>query len=278
MRNGLSSGHVLVPLLLVSAGALILGASVGASTHRQSAASIEGTWDYGTGQVLVTATGGDGYVGTVTKTATFSAGCPHAVGEKVWHMRGGGQHYEGTHEGYGTSCDQRITYPADWEVTETSGKFAVEECVTITIDNNRQDCQTLDRLKPPASSVVTRTVPLYRAYVYFPKSAYDTTFTRSYARAGGTVSVSRSAGGMPCLVKVRGLQSRARYSVHLDTTGATRGAVNTSGPWRQLGTFRALTTGAGTFRCTTAPPVGSVIAVNATQPKSATILISATLR
>ena len=278
MRNGLRSRHVLVPLLLVSAAALVLGASVGASTHRQSAASIEGTWDYGTGQVLVTPTGGDGYVGTVTKVATFSAGCPHPVGEKVWHMRGGGQHYEGTHEGYGSTCDDHITYPANWEVSESSGAFAVRECVTITIDNNRQDCQTLDRLKPPASTVVTRTVPLYRAYVFFPKSPYDSKFTRSYARAGGTVSVSRSPGGMPCLVKARGLRAGARYSVHLDRNGASRGNVKSSGPWRQLGTFRALKTGAGTFRCTIAPPVGSVIAVNALQPKSATILVSATLR
>ena len=137
MRNGLSSRHVLVPLALVSAAALVLGASVGASTHRQSAASIEGTWDYGTGQVLVTPTGGDGYVGTVTKTATFSAGCPHPVGEKVWHMRGGGQHYEGTHEGYGTSCDDHITYPANWEVSESSGAFAVRDNYTIWKSGSR---------------------------------------------------------------------------------------------------------------------------------------------
>lgn len=277
MRNGLNSGRVLLPLALVSAAALILGASVGASTHRQAAASIEGTWDYGTGQVLVTHLTGDSYVGTVTKIATFSAGCPHPAGEKVWHMRGGGQHYDGTHEGYGSGgCDDHITYPATWEVSETDGAFKVAECVTITIDNNRQDCQTLDRLKPPASSIVTKTVPLYRAYVFFPRSQYDSKVTRSYKRAGGTVSVSRSPGGMPCLVKVRGLRAAARYSVHMDANGAQRGAATTSGPWRKLGTFRSLKSGAGTFRCTIAPPVGSVLAVN--EPKGLTILVSATLR
>lgn len=276
MRNGSNSGRVLLPLALVSVAALILGASVGASTHRQAAASIEGTWDYGTGQVLVTPIGTDQYVGTVTKVATFSAGCPHPVGEKVWHMKGGGQHYDGTHEGYGGTCADRITYPASWDVTESSGKFEVKECVTITIDNNRQDCQVLDRLKPPASSIVTKTVPLYRAYVFFPRSQYDSKVTRSYKRAGGTVSVSRSPGGMPCLVKVRGLRAAARYSVHVDANGAQRGAAATSGPWRQLGTFRSLRSGAGTFRCTIAPPVGSVLAVN--ELKGLTILVSATLR
>lgn len=147
-----------VPLFAVAASlaALLVVALAGASAGRTTAESIEGTWNYGSGQILVTPSGAGAFVGVVTRTATFSAGCPHPVGEKIWQLRGSGLHYEGTHQGFGTGgCSDTRTFPATWDVTETSGAYAARECVTITVDNNRLDCQTLERAKPPAPTTPT---------------------------------------------------------------------------------------------------------------------------
>lgn len=222
-----------LPLLAVtvSLAALLAVAIAGASAGRTTAEPIEGTWGYGTGQILVTPSGGGAFVGVVTKTATFSAGCPHPVGEKIWQLRGSGPPYEGTHEGFGTGgCSDRRTFPATWDVTETAGAYAARECVTITTDNNRIDCQTLERAKPPAAAT-PQTRPFSRAYQFFPGTAYDTKTTRSYSQARGTVTVPGSPGAGPaCLVKVRGLKAGLLYSVYFHLNGSRKGDVSTAWP------------------------------------------------
>ena len=145
-------------VVLVGVLALPLGL-LGSASARTSSESIEGTWNYGTGQILVTTTGAGVFQGVVTQVATFSAGCPHPVGETIWQLRGSGTHYEGTHYGFGTGgCTDRVTFPSVWDVTEESGQFTVKLCTTITTDNNRLDCSTLTRAKPPAV-VVTPAAP-----------------------------------------------------------------------------------------------------------------------
>ena len=121
---------------------------------------IEGTWDYGTGQVVVTASGTNTYVGEVTKEAVLSAGCPHPVGEAMWQITGSGTHYEGTHDGFGPNgCSDRRTFPATFDVTESAGHFILTQCSTITTDNNRVDCADFKRLKPPSATAPTVTTP-----------------------------------------------------------------------------------------------------------------------
>lgn len=265
-----------VPLftLAVSLGALLAVGLAGASSGRTAADPIEGTWNYGTGQILVTRSGADAFVGVVTKTATFSAGCPHPAGEKIWQLRGSGGNYNGTHQGFGTGgCSDPVVFPATWEVTETDGKFEVEECVTITTAGNRVDCATLERAKPPAAAKpVARS--FYRAYQYFPGTVYDTKVTRSYSKARGTVTVT--PGATPaCLVKVRGLKAGVLYSIYFDPSGSRKGDIATAGPWTRIGTFKA-PGGAGSFRCTTAPPSGTSVYIGI-EPEHRTVLISANL-
>ncbi|MDE3026362.1 MAG: hypothetical protein KGI93_12425, partial [Acidobacteriota bacterium] len=105
-------------VLSLSVLVLAVAAAAAGSGGRATAQPIEGTWNYGSGQILVASVGSDAYLGTIVKEATFSAGCPHPVGEKVWQLRGSGSHYEGTHEGFGPNgCTDRRTFPSTWDVT-----------------------------------------------------------------------------------------------------------------------------------------------------------------
>lgn len=64
-----------MPLLLVSLAATASSAHAGAS--------IEGTWSYSDGEVVVTSTGPDQYEGTVVREIG-SAPCSHKTGEVIW--------------------------------------------------------------------------------------------------------------------------------------------------------------------------------------------------
>jgi hypothetical protein len=138
-------------LFIVVAGALAL--VLPAAHARTQAESIEGTWNYGSGQVLVRATSGGSFTGVIVKPATFSSGCPHPVGEVMWQIRGSGTHYTGTHKGFRTTnepCEQRgrQDYPATFDVSESGGRFLLRLCTTF---ERGTDCNTLERAKPPAA-------------------------------------------------------------------------------------------------------------------------------
>jgi hypothetical protein len=137
--------------VIVSALALLLPAAH-ARTHAEA---IEGTWNYGSGQVLVRATSGGSFTGVIVKPATFSSGCPHPVGEVMWQIRGSGTHYTGTHKGFRSAsssepCEQRKRedFPATFDVSESGGRFLLRLCITF---DGGTDCNTLERAKPPAA-------------------------------------------------------------------------------------------------------------------------------
>ena len=111
---------------------------------------IAGTWSFRGARVLITPAGPGRYVGDVVGSRpTFSSGCPHRVGERMWRFRGSGGSYRGTHEGFGhNGCQDRRTYPATWEVRVSGGSVLLRFCTTITVAGNRVDCATLRRAAP----------------------------------------------------------------------------------------------------------------------------------
>ena len=278
MRNGLSTRQVLVPLALVSAAALVLGASVGASTHRQSAASIEGTWDYGTGQVLVTPTGGDGYVGTVTKTATFSEGCPHPVGEKVWHMRGGGQHLRRDARG----LRQHVRRPH--HVPGELGGVGIEWCVRgqgVRHDHDRQQPARLPDARADQAAGVDgghAHGPALSGVRLLPEERLRPKFTRS----------TRACGRDGQRLAVPRWDAASRRGARAERRGALFGASRQERceprcgqdrrPWRRLGAFRALKHRCGHVALHHCAAASAASWRSTRLPKGATILVSATLR
>ncbi len=132
--------------------------------------------------------------------------------------------------------------------------------------------------KPKTPTVIGEAIALNHAYSYFPGTAFDSTLTRSYARAQGTVTVPSRASTRPgCLVSVTGLHADVTYAVYAHAPGIKKdNATSTAGPWPRLGTFVASSDGTGAFECTMQPQVGSTIAVNA-EPQDGMILISSPL-
>ncbi len=255
---------------------------------RAAAEAIEGTWSFGGGAVLVTATGPTTFVGVVTQATTFDI-CKHPVGQRMWEIRGSGSSYTGTHVGFhNADCSPYPGFRATWDVSETSSSFTARFCWFAPEGNSA--CSTLERLKPPTQApsttttrtvttpttlettpATTRTVPFYRAYQFFPRTVYDTPITRSYSKARGTLTLPGS-GKPACLIQVRGLKIGGLYSVYQDTDGSTRGRVATAGPWTRVGTFRGRR-GVSTFRCPSAPPRGTSLYIGI-EPSHRTILIS----
>jgi len=149
------------PLLVAFAALALL---LPAAHARSQAESIEGTWNYGSGQVLVRATSSGSFTGVIVKPATFSSGCPHPVGEVMWQIRGSGTHYTGTHKGFrvvAAPCEQRQRedFPATFDVSETGGRFLLKLCVTF---EGRVDCNTLERARPP----VPVRAPVRKTYLW----------------------------------------------------------------------------------------------------------------
>ena len=178
----------LAALLLTLGGAFV--SLAGGAGARQAAEPIEGTWNYGSGQVVITPTGAGAFQGVVTKQATISTGCPHPVGEVMWRLRGSGTHYKGTHLGVGSGgCSDRVSFPATFDVSERGGKFILHLCVTITMANNTVGCYDSNRAKPPATTPTTTpattpvTTPATTPVVPKPKPAAGTKIYRWFAHA-----------------------------------------------------------------------------------------------
>lgn len=116
---------------------------------------------------------------------------------------------------------------------------------------------------PPDVPSCAAGVPLVPAFEFFPGTIYDTSVTRSYAGARGTVAVPDGQGDdPPCLVVASGLRPNRNYTVSLDLNGSTRGNVGTAGPWRRLGQFTTDSGGNGQFQCSGQPASGTSIYIN----------------
>jgi hypothetical protein len=109
-----------VPAWLVAALAVVL--MTGAARASADTQPIEGTWNFGGGQVNVTATGPNTYQGVVTENTKFvNNECVHTAGSVVWQIQGSGDAYTGTHEWLRPiNCGPAGQGQAAWTITSTS--------------------------------------------------------------------------------------------------------------------------------------------------------------
>jgi hypothetical protein len=151
------------------AAALALLASLAAAAGPAGAAeTIEGTWNYGSGQVLVEPDGAGAFKGTVISAVTFPAPdgvapCTHPVGQRIWSLTGTGTHFTGTHVWFAPGgCDPSPGGQATWDITSTDpAAFTLRFCTAppgsgpVALDATGAPipptaCDELTRAKPPA--------------------------------------------------------------------------------------------------------------------------------
>lgn len=125
---------------------LLLASLTATASPAQAAASIEGTWAYSGGRVVVTATAPDEYQGTVVREIR-STPCRHKTGEVVWAIndtdeadvyRGGQTFRDPT--GCAIAADRGF---ARWTVSADSAELCF---VAPDDEESRPTCETLKRL------------------------------------------------------------------------------------------------------------------------------------
>jgi hypothetical protein len=117
MNPPLRSRRRPVSMLLVTATVALLALGVGSA----GAASIEGVWSFGGGQIAVQPASGGTFAGIVVAATTF-AECVHPVGQEIWkemHEQSDGS-YWGLHQWYfeGTCALNPTLGPTAWRVLE----------------------------------------------------------------------------------------------------------------------------------------------------------------
>jgi hypothetical protein len=103
---------------LCVAGAAAATIAAGAGPAR-AAEPIEGSWRFGSGEVLVQATAPGTFQGTVVKATQFSATCPNPAGQVLWQIAGRGAAYAGTHVWHGEDCSGKPGGQATWTITSS---------------------------------------------------------------------------------------------------------------------------------------------------------------
>lgn len=182
----------------------------------QAAEPVEGTWNFGGGEVLVKPTGPGTFEGTVVKQTQFST-CPHLAGERMWKLSGSGANYTGTHN-YLSNDDcsiQETPGQASWRIISTDpSRLQLEHCSSPpgegepTPENPETRCHTLDRLRPPEPPVtpavereVLRDLPKAkrcqsrRKFRIRVRQLEDVTYRQVSVNVNGRATKVRRAGG-----------------------------------------------------------------------------------
>ena len=132
----------------------VLLASLAATASRaQAAGSIEGTWSYGGGQVVVRASGPEEYSGIVVRELTATS-CEHTTGEQIWAINDsevadlyrGGQAFRSA-PGCALAANRGF---ARWSVSADSAELCV---VPPDDEESRPVCETITRLAAARSAV-----------------------------------------------------------------------------------------------------------------------------
>ena len=115
-------------------GQLMLGLALGVimafgNVSAQAATQpIEGSWNFGNGQVLVQAQPDGSFSGVVVEPISF-AGCVHPIGQVIWAMTGSGLSYTGTHVWFHPNCGSEPDGQSTWTLTDTSAtEFTLTFC------------------------------------------------------------------------------------------------------------------------------------------------------
>ena len=103
---------------LCVAGGAAAAIAAGAGLAR-AAEPIEGSWQFGSGEVLVQAIAPGTFTGTVVKPIQFSATCPNPPGQVLWQIAGSGAVYTGTHVWHGEDCSEKPGGLATWNITSS---------------------------------------------------------------------------------------------------------------------------------------------------------------
>jgi hypothetical protein len=226
---------LVVPLLVASL------AATASSAH--AAASIEGSWSYRGGKVVVYSTGPDEYQGTVVREIK-SAPCRHKAGEVIWAINDtgetdvyrGGQTFRGP-PGCASAPNRGF---ARWTVSGSTGELCF---VAPDDEQSRPTCETIQRLagsRSPAtfadmvilpSNKRCRSSRTLRIRLRQPRS--DAIVSAQVSVDGKrSTSVTRSAVDAP--IDLRGLP-RGRYTVQIALRTATKKTIRGSRRYRSCG-------------------------------------------
>lgn len=122
LRQKLLHGQFMLGLAL---GLVVAFGTVSAQAATQP---IEGTWNFGDGQVLVQAQPDGSFSGVVTEPISFAT-CIHPIGQVIWAMDGSGLSYTGTHVWFHPNCQYEPGGQSTWKITDTSAtEFTLTFC------------------------------------------------------------------------------------------------------------------------------------------------------
>jgi len=122
------TGNVRLRSIALFAVGLALALALTSGTAlADSPAPIEGTWNFGSGQVAVQEAPGGGFTGVVVAPVTF-AGCTHPIGQLIWNITGSGTSYTGTHVWFHANCSPNPGGLSTWNITSESTQYTMTFC------------------------------------------------------------------------------------------------------------------------------------------------------
>lgn len=103
----------------------------------KAADPIVGDWEYQGGVISVTGSG-TSFSGVITKATSFNQ-CTHAVGQRIWTIRGSNGSYSGTHIGVNLADCTDLPMAANWSLQDNGdGTYSLRLCAEA-------GCATLHR-------------------------------------------------------------------------------------------------------------------------------------
>jgi hypothetical protein len=219
---------------------MLVASLMATASAAHAAGSIEGTWSYGGGRVLVTSTGPEEYQGTVVREIK-STPCRHKTGELIWAINDTGE--TDVYRGGQTFRDPAgcAIIPnrgfARWILSETSAELCF---VSPDDEQSPPTCETIERLAGSpgratfANSVILpsnkrcRSSRTLRIRLRQPRA--DAIVSAQVSVDGKrSATVARRKINVP--IKLRGLPRR-RYTVQLTLRTATQQTIRGSRRYR----------------------------------------------
>ncbi|MDX6706502.1 MAG: hypothetical protein QOI48_2348 [Solirubrobacteraceae bacterium] len=226
---------LLLPVLVASLAAT--------ASPAHAAASIEGTWSYQGGQVVVAPTGPEEYQGTVVRKIK-STPCSHKTGEVIWAINDSGETdlYRGgqTFRDPAGCAIAPLRGFARWTVSADSAELCF---VAPEDDESPPTCETITRLaraRSPATFADTVILPSDRRCRSRRTLRIQLRQPRGDAVVAAEVrvnrklvaSVPRRRIGLP--ITLRGLP-KGRYTVQITLQTATKLTIRGSRRYRRCG-------------------------------------------
>ena len=222
---------------------MLVASLTATASSAHAAGSIEGTWSYGGGRVLVTSTGPDEYQGTVVRQIK-SAPCRHKTGDVIWTINETGETdvYRGGHtfrDPAGCAIVANRGF-ARWILSETTAELCF---VPPDDEQSPPTCETIQRLAGSArraSFANTVVLPSNKRC----RGRRTLNIRLRQPRSDAIVSAQVSVDGKRSMTVARsrinapitlfGLRKR-RYTVHITLRTATKQTIRGSRRYRSCG-------------------------------------------